>query len=625
MNLDAFIQKRETIRQCYDKLFSISEDFCTNNISEQIQETVEALRQDNFNIVVVGEFSRGKSTFINALLGKKVLPAATKPTTTMINKISYGEATRFVIHFRDNNKWKELDEKEFYNIVAETEPDEEDEQELAQYNNRKEWLQSIEYADIKYPSSLCKDGVEIIDTPGTNDLDIHREEITFKFLPKADVALFLLSATQILSKSELQFLQDRILGNQINKIFVIINFKDKLNRDVDKEKEVVNYAKDHLKKFLPNPKLFLVSGKQALNFKRHQNGEEIKKLDVNNLGETGFVELEQKMSEYLINERGNIKLQKHVDRGHFLINEFLQTVIKVRVHTAGLSAIQLENKIKESKPHFERTKAEAKKIIENLKVKLANLETDLISTYRSELEKIAFEAISVVNSCDGEMDADLLMQAIESKVAPLQRAMHEKIDVYKRQAIDLEIEKTYKKLKVLWDDINFQVTGNALVPIPSNCEEHMTLSSPNEDTGGGDTALILGGLAIAAFHLPFIAIPAALFFGDDIMNYFKQKKRQRFIATIKRQVDARYREAIPPKIKLFSENYRQKITEMEQNIERQINRRIDDLENQLEQLLKDKRKEDANAKKEINRLNAYAEQLYLLHSELSGVLKCDES
>ena len=185
-----------------------------------VEQSIESLKQDSFNMVIVGEFSRGKSTFINALLGKRILPSSTKPTTTIINKISFGEEAEFNLHFRDSNDIKKITEEEFKDITAKVEPDYEDEFEVNEYNENLKLISSISYADIKYPTEICKEGIEIIDTPGTNDLDQAREEITFKFIPQSDIAILLLSANQILSQSEVNFLKERILENDIKKVFL---------------------------------------------------------------------------------------------------------------------------------------------------------------------------------------------------------------------------------------------------------------------------------------------------------------------------------------------------------------------------------------------------------------------
>lgn len=618
MNLEAFNRKRQVIDRSLSKICSVAEEFNSKNLVGTVKASLEGLRQDKFNIVVVGEFSRGKSTFINALLGKRVLPAATKPTTTMINKITYGERHKFILYFREGKSFKEVDETEFYQTVAEREPDYEDEQEVEQYKNRVNWLRSIAYADIKYPLDICKEGIEIIDTPGTNDLDTNREEITFNFLPKADVAILLLSATQPLSKSELQFLKERIIGNQIKNIFFVINFKDKLNDQAEEEK-VINYVREQLETVLPKPKMFLVSGKQALNLKRQANGEVVKGLIYSDLSETGFTDFETQVSDYLINERANIKLQKYVDRGNLFISEILKSIIQVRLNAAGLTAKQLEQKVNEAKPHFEKTKATAKKIIEELKVSLRSLETDFITSYKNDLDKIAYEARLAVSNYDGELDVNLISQTIESKVAPLQKTMYEKLETYKRKTIGFEIEKTNKKISKIWNDMRCKFSG-ALVPVTAtNEKDRVAIQKVNDDTDGAE-ALIMGGLAIAAINIPFIVIPAAFFFGEDLVSFFKNKKREKFLSKIKQQVDASYRDQIPKKVAKFQEIYAQTIADLVLNIEKQINNRVDDLERQLNGLLEDKRRKEENLQKEVERLNKCKTELLSLKTTLNGVL-----
>ena len=245
MNLSEYNLKREEINECYLNILEIAKKLNNENLIAMVENSVMSLKQDSFNVVVVGEFSRGKSTFINALLGKRILPSSTKPTTTIINKISYGKEPEYHLHFRDSDDIKNITEEEFKDITAILEPDNY-EDEINEYNEKLNLISSISYADIKYPTEICKEGVEIIDTPGTNDLDQAREEITFNFIPQSDIAIMLLSANQILSQSEVNFLKERILDNDIKKVFFVINFKDRLTTSEDEEK-VKLYAQEHLK------------------------------------------------------------------------------------------------------------------------------------------------------------------------------------------------------------------------------------------------------------------------------------------------------------------------------------------------------------------------------------------
>lgn len=177
MDIRGFLDKRAEMDRCYTGLGEIADSLGAAELAGQLSQARQILVQDTFNMVVVGEFSRGKSTFINALLGSRVLPMATRPTTTMINRIAYGDEKRITLHFRDSEEKQILTEEEFKEITAVDDVEEASEQELSQYQERIAEIGRIAYAQLEYPLELCQGGIELIDTPGTNDLDQVREEI----------------------------------------------------------------------------------------------------------------------------------------------------------------------------------------------------------------------------------------------------------------------------------------------------------------------------------------------------------------------------------------------------------------------------------------------------------------
>lgn len=100
MDLKKYEIARDALVMRYHRLGEIAKELDDDALKNETDDNCSMLMEDGFKVVVVGEFSRGKSTFINALLGKRILPAKTNPTTTTINRISYGETPRYLLHFR---------------------------------------------------------------------------------------------------------------------------------------------------------------------------------------------------------------------------------------------------------------------------------------------------------------------------------------------------------------------------------------------------------------------------------------------------------------------------------------------------------------------------------------------
>ena len=97
----------------------------------------------------------------------------------------------------------------------------------------------------------------LVDTPGVNDLNSARAEITYSYLPKADAILFLLDAGQILKESERSFIANKLLAHSRDKVLFIINKVDLL--DDEEREEALAYARTHLGKLVDEPKVYAVS------------------------------------------------------------------------------------------------------------------------------------------------------------------------------------------------------------------------------------------------------------------------------------------------------------------------------------------------------------------------------
>lgn len=229
-----------------EKLFEVK-NFCIKNELDysKFEKISQKISEDKFVITVLGEFNRGKSTLINSLIGIPLLPIGITPTTATINVLYYNDTVKTSIKYLDGSI-VESGESNISDFFSKLQPE------------------KIKEIRIGYPSEILK-GLEIVDTPGVNDLNEQKLEITYGFIPESDAVIFVLDCEQLLSKSEADFLSFRLLSNDINKLIFVANKSDQLS--LDELTSVIEYAKGKLSNFVNNPVIIPYSSKLALNAK----------------------------------------------------------------------------------------------------------------------------------------------------------------------------------------------------------------------------------------------------------------------------------------------------------------------------------------------------------------------
>lgn len=171
-----------------------------------------------FLLVIAGEFNSGKSSFINALLGERVLPEGVTPTTDRINLLHHGP---------------EVTERPLEAYLLER----------------------------THPAELLRE-LNVVDTPGTNAVIRRHEELTRDFIPRADLVLFVTSADRPFSESEREFLER--IREWGKKIVFIVNKIDILGQPAE-QAEVVGYVRDNAAALLgETPQVFPVSARRAV-------------------------------------------------------------------------------------------------------------------------------------------------------------------------------------------------------------------------------------------------------------------------------------------------------------------------------------------------------------------------
>lgn len=617
-DLSLYEERREFLINKLNKIAEIALGLGIKETAADIEKSISELKDDKFKVVVVGEFSRGKSTFINALVGKRVFPSSIKPTTTILNKISYSETPVYRLVLR-NNTCKTITEDEFMKIVAPKEPIIGDEESECEYEKALKEISSIAFSDIGYPTELCKGGVEIVDTPGTNDLDTAREEITYKFIPESDVAIMLLSANQALAESEMHFLKDRILKADIQKIYFVINFKDRIS--AEEQIKVIDYVRKHLEPVVDNPKIFMVSAKGALNYRRALNNE-VFKGEIPTIESTGFLELEENISEFLANERGNIKLSKFIERGTRISTDLRKNSIAISLGTLDIGLEELEQKINKLRPEVERVKAVCNNSISVLRSSLMNLRLGIEAELRRGLEEVAYSAVKVVDTYDGPSNSEDISKAVEQAVAPMQTELQYRISNEQRILINDEVERVNRRLGYEWEAINNSIISELTVQSANKSLVLENLHDADEEDmifmKTGASALGIGAF-VGALHLAIFALPVAFFGAKYAYGLFQNKKREKMLKKARMQVDDRYRSVIPEYIKSFNEQWEKNVNVIISNLKLELDRKYLGIEQQLSSILDERNKEQTKVDEKRTALLKQDELLQEVINELMNL------
>jgi GTPase SAR1 family protein len=594
VSLEEFKQKQKQVEACLADIRQAAHDLGAPEVTTVIDAALGSMQEEKFRLVVVGEFSHGKSTLINALLGDRVLPSSVQPTTAILSVISGNDVPKFKLLYRDNRKPSEISQEEFIALVAPPDPDRNSLEQVTEYESQVAELKKIAQADIGFPSPLLISGVELVDTPGTNDLDPVREQITYEFIPQADAVVIVLSAKRILAQSEVDFIRDRILKADIQRLFFAINFADFLKTDVDRSK-VVEYARSQLRPIVGEPRLFLVCAKDALHHRRGIQTSSLRKPLP--FTETGFRELEEALSNFLNGDRGAVKLGKPIAIGVRLTKELSSGPLAVRKAGVGLSAEALQQKIHSLKPHIVTAQLQKNEVLDGLKSRFANEGSAIAFELRKGLENIALAGVAAVDTHQGELTGEAILQSVERAVAPLQTRLVEHIKSRQESTLSDEYARARRRIEAAWGDL--QTTVDQTFSISQDLSltiDNSKAPSKDEDNvvfGGG----IFAGLLMAAMHVAFpIAIVVGLLTTIGLGAGIEQRRREAILGKARFQIDNRLRDGIPQAITKFELDWKRLSDNIISSVDSAFSVRLNSLQSQLNQLENQKQSELENAR-----------------------------
>ena len=193
------------------------------------------LENMHFQVAVVGEFKRGKTSFINALLKKTVLPADVLPATATINRITYGNEPASYIYWNNGQSVTQIEIDQLSEYITKL------------TDNSAIQAQNIKEAVVRYPCRFCENNVDIIDTPGMND-DDDMNNITIRQLSDIDLAIVTLDPNAPVSNTEAHFIAQLVESDQICQIVFVVSKMDTLF--YENRERLLKVIKERLKKLV---------------------------------------------------------------------------------------------------------------------------------------------------------------------------------------------------------------------------------------------------------------------------------------------------------------------------------------------------------------------------------------
>lgn len=274
--------QRELLQAAHDRLRVISQGLGATDVLDEVAAAQRRLAEATFRLVVLGEYKRGKSTLINALLGEPILPMGVVPLTSVVTELRYRAEPGVTIEFLDGLA-REITHSELPEYV--TEPG----------NPRNQ--RRVHRAIVHHTALLLRDGAIVVDTPGVGSAFQHNSDTTYQFLAEADAVVIVLAADQPLSAEELELL--KALRGVTERILFVVNRVDVLaatetDASVRFIREMLATLEGH-----PPERVFPLSARLSLEARTGPG-----------LGPAAFLKFEHELHAVLIDRKADILLER---------------------------------------------------------------------------------------------------------------------------------------------------------------------------------------------------------------------------------------------------------------------------------------------------------------------------
>ncbi len=442
----AYKSTMEGLTADLEELLKLSDEINLVNTAKSLEETIAKTKDEHFEVAIVGEFKRGKSTLINAMLGQEVLPADVLPATATLNRVTYSTEPYVQVEYK-NGSSERVDIGRLEDYVTKLTIESE------------ERAETVKEATVYYDTEFCKKNVDIIDTPGLND-DEQMTSVTLSILPKIDAAVFVISANSPFSQFEKEFLEKKMMTSDVGRIIFVVNCFGTFSQE--DENKIVETVRSRIGKYVME-KAKKVMGEDSREFAVYKRkigtprviGVYAKKAlvakttgDQQLLDESNFPEFENALESMLTKERGVISLQIITNKITNSGTEILRNVV-MQENALMMANDEFMEKydaaIKEIEEIRNKKRAEFVKINDSANQVFASLQP-ILDSYWDKIEEAAMEVIDNFQMSSDDFKKDQL-KIVSAKLT-------EKI----RESIEVRAQIICEQIQ---NQINVAVSGEA--------------------------------------------------------------------------------------------------------------------------------------------------------------------
>ena len=395
--LQNYHQRRNQILDLFPEIIDLTESVDLPQKTELLKHWQKKTAEDNFLIMVVGDFSRGKSTLINALLGQDLLPRRMTPCTGAITIVHHGETPKALKTYweGDGRLPEEISFDTFLQEAALFEPNFAGEKAKNEEPKEIETLETavnpqlarspIRQLDLYYPVELCRNGVQIVDSPGLNE-DHRQTEVTLEFLPRADAVVVVLAVERALADNEVKFIR-YLLTMGFREFFFVLNFRDDFEEDEENElQEIEAETREKLKSIIGDiPLRFaFLSSRLALEGRTEEDSEKIR--------ESHIEDLEGPLGHFLTQERGKVFLKSVIDLFRTSRNE-IELAVRQRRDLREESLEDLEQRKGSIEARVGELQKRKQKILETADIHAEKARRRLMMDFRDRMARLSDEEL----------------------------------------------------------------------------------------------------------------------------------------------------------------------------------------------------------------------------------------